>query len=131
MRITLRSLVLAPVVLVALAFTANSAMAETKLNVPFNFMVDGKVCPAGQYSVQPDKWGNSVKLESASRSFTWMIHSGDPAPTDRRVILQFDQVGSHHFLRTVQYRDQITSRIDKRSRELERASMSVDSVQGQ
>jgi hypothetical protein len=131
MRITLRSLVLAPVVLVAVAFTANSAMAESTVTVPFNFSVKGKACPAGQYTVQADKWGNSVKLEGASRSFTLLIHPGDPAPTDKRVILQFDQVGTRRFLRTVQYRDQITSRLDKRSRELESASMSVQTVQGQ
>jgi hypothetical protein len=130
MRITLRSLVLAPVVLVAVAFTANSAMAAS-VNVPFNFSVNGKMCPAGQYTVQADHWGDSVKLSSASRSFTMLIHPGSPAPTDKRVILQFDQVGTHHLLRTIQYRDQVTSRLDKRSRDLERASISVEQIEGQ
>jgi hypothetical protein len=131
MQITLRSLVLAPVILAAVAFTANSAMAETKVNVPFNFMVNGQVCPAGQYTLQGDIWGNSVKLEGASRSFTWLISPGDAAPNDKRVILRFDQVGSRQFLHSVQYRGEVTSRIDKRSRELERASMSMQTVQGQ
>jgi hypothetical protein len=131
MRLTLRSLVLAPVVLVAVAFTANSAMAESTVTVPFNFSVNGKTCPAGQYTVQADKFGSAVRLMGASRSFTWLIHSGSPSPSDRRVVLQFDQVGARRFLRTIQYQDQITSRLDKRSRELESASMTVETVQGQ
>lgn len=129
MRITLRSIVLTPVVMVAAAFTANSAMAETKVNVPFNFSVDGKTCPAGQYSVQTDKWGDFVKLEGASHTFTWLLHTGDPAPADKRIILKFDEIGSKHLLRSVQYRDEITSRIDKRSREIE-AAVERD-IQGQ
>jgi len=130
MQITLRSLVLAPVVLVAVAFTANSAMAAS-VNVPFNFSVNGKMCPAGQYTVQADRWGDSVRLSSTSRNFTMLIHPGNPAPTDTRVVLEFDQVGTRHLLRTIQYRDQITSRIDKYSRDLERASISVQKVEGQ
>lgn len=130
MRITLRSLVLAPVVLVAVAFTAHSAMAAS-VNVPFNFSVNGKMCPAGQYTVQADAWGDSVKLSSGSRSFTLLIHPGNPAPTDKRVVLEFDQVGTRHLLRTIQYRDQITSRLDKRTSDLERASVPVSRVEGQ
>jgi hypothetical protein len=129
MRITLRSIVLTPVVMVAAALTANSAMAETKVNVPFNFSVDGKTCPAGQYSVQADRWGNSVRLEGASHVFTWLIRPGDPAPTDKRVILKFDEIGSSHLLRSVQYRDEVTSRLDKRAREIE-AAVERD-IQGQ
>lgn len=129
MRINLRSIVLAPVVMAAVAFTANSAMAESRLNVPFSFMVNGQSCPAGQYSVLPEMSGNAVKLQGISQSFTLLIHPGDPAPNDKRVILMFDEVGADHFLRTVQYRDQITSRLDKHSKEMEKASIRV--VQGQ
>ncbi len=129
MQINLRSIVLAPVVMAAVAFTANSAMAETTLNVPFSFMVKGKSCPAGQYSVAPDRSGNTVKLQGISQSFTLLIHPGDPAPNDKRVVLKFDEVGADHYLRTIQYRDQITSRLDSKSRDLEKAAIRV--VQGQ
>jgi len=123
MRIALRSIVLAPVVMAAVAFTANSAMAETQLNVPFSFTVNGKPCPAGQYKVFSDSMGSAVKLESASRSFTWLLHPGDPAPGDKRVVLKFDEIGADHFLRSVQYRSQITSRLDNKTRDLERATI--------
>ncbi len=129
MRITLRSFVLTPVVMAAAALTAHSAMAETNLNVPFNFTVQGKSCPAGLYKVIGTDGGNAVILAGASRSFTWLVHPGDPPPSDRRVVLKFDEVGSHHLLRSVQYRNQITSRLDKRSRDIESASIRI--VQGQ
>ena len=129
MRFTLRSLVLAPVVLVAVAFTANSAMAETQVNVPFNFSVNGKSLPAGQYRVQSDKTGDSVTLEGASQTFTFLLHPGSPAPNDKRVVLKFDQLGMDHVLRSVQYNDEVTSRLDKHVKETDSAS--VRDVQGQ
>ncbi|HEX4029329.1 MAG TPA: hypothetical protein VHX20_03150 [Terracidiphilus sp.] len=129
MRITLSSFVLTPVMLAAAVLTAHASTTQTTLKVPFDFTVAGKTCPAGSYTVQSDTWGNSVKLEGVSGSFTWLIHPGDPAPTDKRIILKFDEIGSRHLLRSVQYRDQITSRLDKHSRDLESASIRV--VQGQ
>ncbi len=126
MRFTLRSIVLAPVVMAAIAFTANSAMAATtKLNVPFNFTVNGKACPAGQYAVTADQTGNAVTLANRALSFTWLIHPGDPTPTDNHVVLKFDEIGADHYLRTVQYRDQITSRLDRKAKDLEKASIRV------
>jgi hypothetical protein len=109
----------------AAALTANTAMAETKLNVPFNFTVDGKTCPAGQYAVLSDQSGNAVKLQGVSHSFTWLLHSGDPAPGDKHIVLKFDEIGSDHFLRSVQYRDQITSRLDGKAKDMEKASIRV------
>ena len=125
MQSTLRTIVLAPVVLAAVAFTANSAMAETKLNVPFSFTVHGKTCPAGQYSVIPDKTGGAVKLQGVSEGITFLIHPGDPTPNDQRIVLKFDEIGSDYFLRTVQYRDQITSRLDSKAKDLEKATIRV------
>jgi hypothetical protein len=129
MRINLRSIVLAPVVMATVAFTANSAMAESRLNVPFSFLVNGQSCPAGQYSVLPEMSGNAVRLQGVSQSFTLVLHPGDPAPNDKRVILKFDEVGADHYLRSIQYRDQITSRLDSKTRDLEKAAIRV--VQGQ
>ena len=48
MRSILHSLVLAPALFAAAAPAPNIAMAEAALTVPFNFTVDGKVCPARQ-----------------------------------------------------------------------------------
>lgn len=129
MRITLRSIVLTPIVMAAAVLTAHSANAETRLNVPFNFSVGNKMCPAGQYKVIATGDGNTVVLAGSTDSFAWVLHPGDPVPSDRRIILKFDEIGANHLLRTVQYRDQITSRIDKGAKSLESASIRV--VQGQ
>ncbi|HVU45402.1 MAG TPA: hypothetical protein VHD85_04700 [Terracidiphilus sp.] len=116
MRFTLRSHVLAPVILMAAAFTAHSAMAETKLDVPFNFTVDGKPCPAGQYTVRVDERANAVHMTGAARGFTWLLVPDNSLSNNNRVILKFDEVGSQHILRSVQYHNQTTTRLDKRSK---------------
>ncbi len=131
MRSILRNLVLMSAVAVApLATTA--AMAETTLNVPFSFTVNGKVCPAGTYKVErtsADK--NLVTLRSldARNSFQWTLGPGDPAPTDDRIILSFNAEGPTHVLRSVQYGPQVTTNLDKHATMNER--MTARMVQAQ
>lgn len=127
MRSTLRTLVLAPVVLAAAAFTASSAMAAT-INVPFSFIAAGKKCPAGDYTVQK-RFDGSVKLAGGAQSFNWLIRPGDPAPTDKRVILRFDAIGSQHALRSIQYGALVTPRLDKKLAQT--ADAQTESIQGQ
>jgi hypothetical protein len=106
MRIILRTLVLAPVVMAAAVLATNTAMAEsTNIKVPFSFTVAGKVCPAGIYLVQKDLTQSLVTLQSkdGTKSFTWTLSPGDAAPTDTAVKLKFDEVGNSHTLRAVQY----------------------------
>jgi hypothetical protein len=128
MRFTLRSFVLAPVVMALAAFSANTAMAET-INVPFNFSVAGKKCPAGLYSVQKDLSGSAIKMRGAAQSFTWIAGPGDPAPTDKRVVLKFDAMGATHVLRSVQFGSSVTSRLDKKLNPANTAP--TETVQGQ
>jgi len=128
MRYTLRSLVLAPVVLALAAFTASTAMAAT-VNVPFNFTVAGQKCPAGLYSVQRDTSGSAIKLRGAAQSFTWIAGPGDPAPTDKRVVLKFDAMGTTHVLRSVQYGSSVTSQLDRKLHPADSAP--TETVQGQ
>jgi len=111
---TLRSIVLAPVMLAAVAFTANTAMAETKINVPFNFTVGGHNCPAGQYTVRKDAQDDSVKLVGPAHSFVWSIHPGDAKPDDNHVVLKFEGSGDDHVLRSIQYGPLVTSQLDKK-----------------
>jgi hypothetical protein len=115
MRFTLRTFVLAPVALAAVALAANTAMAEARATVPFTFTAAGQTCPAGTYTIVPDNAHGLVTLKSAdaSRSFTWLLRAGDPAPTDKHVTLRFDQQGETFALRSVQYQSQITPRLDK------------------
>jgi hypothetical protein len=120
MRISLRNIFMASAVLATAALATSSAMAET-LNVPFNFTVAGKRCPAGTYTVKRDPSHNVVTLSSndASRSFTWVVGPGQPEPGNMAVVLRFDEQGDNHALSTVQYHSAITPKIDKKTRELE------------
>jgi hypothetical protein len=129
LRSSLRLLGMASLVLAATAFTANAARAAT-LNVPFAFTIGNKICPAGQYTVHTDSLGNSVELVGASHGFKWVIHPGDPAPTDTRVILRFDTVGSQYALRSIQYGPMTTSRLDKKTKESISASNGVSLTAG-
>jgi hypothetical protein len=125
MRFTLRSTVLAPLVLAAAALGANTAMAQPIIDVPFDFTVAGQACPAGTYSVRKDVKGDTVNLIGKSRNFVWAIGPGDPNPSDKRVILTFDKLGSGPALRSVQFGSSITSRLDKKVKAAEDATLQV------
>lgn len=131
MRIILNKFVLAPVVLAAAALAANSAMAEASVNVPFNFTVGGKSFPAGSYSVIEDTVHNNVILWSkhAPVSFTSLIGAGDPAPTDSKVILKFDELGDRFALQSIQYNSLITPRLDKHVKNAEHTPVRM--IEGQ
>jgi hypothetical protein len=131
MQNTLRSLVLASAVLAASAFTATAARAATAVNVPFAFSIGDKICPAGHYILRKDDLGGSVELVGDAQGFKWVLHPGDPAPTDNRVILKFAEVGSQHVLQSVQFGPMTTSRLDKKVRESETAQTVKVTVEGQ
>jgi hypothetical protein len=103
------------------ALATNTALAETMVNVPFSFTVNGKNCPAGPYSVARDTISGVVTLKNDDwkRSFMWIASSGDSAPGDSRVILRFDEDGQAHTLQTVQYGALITHRLDGSTRRSE------------
>lgn len=131
MRITFNKFFLAPIVLAAAALTATSAMAEARVNVPFNFTVGGKAFPAGAYTVIQDMTHNSVILWSnkAPLSFTSLIGAGDPAPTDSKVILKFDNFGDRFALQSIQYHSLITPRLDKHEKATEHTPVRM--IEGQ
>ena len=107
--------VLAPAVLAAAALTANSAMAETTLKVPFDFTAAGKVCPAGYYTVHKDADFVTLHRQGSSESFTFVIGPGSTDPFDTKVALKFDEIGKTHVLQSIQYGPVITARLDKKS----------------
>jgi hypothetical protein len=112
MRSILRSFILVPSIVAAAAFTANNTMAES-IRVPFNFVAAGENCPAGVYSVKVS--GDEVSLLGrGASSFMWLMHPGNSASPDGRVVLKFDQNGTEHILRSVQYGPQETFRLDKK-----------------
>ena len=86
--------VLASAALMAAAGLAtNSAMAETTLNVPFSFMVAGKACPAGHYTVKENPIGTFVTLtnQDSSRVFTWILLPSSPDFKNGDVVLTHTQ----------------------------------------
>ncbi len=116
MRSILPRIVLASAVAAMAALTTSNALADIRVNVPFSFTVDGKVCPAGYYSVGRNDVTGAVTLrnEDWKRSFAWLASPGEPAPTDSRIILRFDKDGDNYTLQSVQYRALITNRLDGR-----------------
>ena len=111
MRNILRSLVLAPVVMTAVALASNSALAATTMvNVPFSFQAAGKVCPAGQYSVDRDTNHNFVILQNrqTAQTFRWVLGPGDAATKDSIVKLHFDKHELGYSLESVEIGSQTT-----------------------
>jgi len=109
--------VLAPAVLAAAALTANAAMAETTVKIPFNFTAGGHVCPAGLYTVEHESDSGFVTLlrKGSADTFTWVVGPADATPSERRITLRFDEVGNTHVLQSVQYGNLITARLDKKT----------------
>lgn len=110
------------VVLAAIAFCASSAFAADKatVNIPFSFEAGGHSYPAGQYVAQLDLGRNIIQLNSTSKtnvSARWTAGPADFNPNDEKLILKFDDLGSHHMLRTVQLGPRITSRLDAPARQ--------------
>jgi hypothetical protein len=120
MRLDLRSLVLAPALLAAAAFTPQPASAAV-LHVPFAFTVSGHTLPAGEYTVNRDLHGGFVTLKSADgkQSFNWMITPGDPAPNALGVAMRFDPTDSGYALQSIRYDAMTTRNLDKKQHQNE------------
>jgi hypothetical protein len=131
MRNMIRNLMLATAVVATAAFVTTSAKAAT-LNVPFSFTVNGKICPAGEYSVERAYGGNvvSVTNRDGSRNFTWVLRPGDPDPTSTTVSLYFENQGETHVLESVQYKSQVASAMTKKSKRMEYPVVTVSAGEG-
>jgi hypothetical protein len=127
MRSILHKFFLASAVAAAAALTTTSALADMKVNVPFSFTVNGKVCPAGYYSIGHDDTTGVVTLRNDTwqRNYSWLMSPGEPGPTDARVVLRFDKEGDNYTLQSVQYRSLITARLDGRQHNNEAPSRVV------
>lgn len=101
--------------------SVNTAKAET-VNVPFSFSAQGKLFPAGQYRVNQNLGNGFVTLQSVdgTRSFTSVVTPGAPAQSDTRVVLRFDAGSARRELRSIQYHNQISGRLDRGSATAER-----------
>jgi len=124
MRSILRKVIFASAFGAALALVSNSAMAATRVNVPFNFSVAGKTLPAGGYNLVHEPTSAFVTLRSidSNDSYTWLLTPG-PAENDKKIALRFDDRDGTHVLQSVQYGSQITPPIGKKkSIDMERDS---------
>jgi len=101
----LRYLVLTPVIAAAAALVTTPAMAAASFNVPFNFTVGGKACPAGHYQLDRDVFHNLMTLTSkdGKESFTWLAQPNDAKPTDTRAVLRFEGQNQQYVLSAVRY----------------------------
>jgi hypothetical protein len=117
MTLKLRNLILAPAVVLAFALASHTAKADSTAKVPFNFTVDGHVCPAGEYTVRRDMRSNTVILQGRNSKvgFMWSLKAGDAATTAKNVVLQFTEDGENHALRFVRYGSESTYQLDKKN----------------
>ncbi|HZC43339.1 MAG TPA: hypothetical protein VE195_04135 [Acidobacteriaceae bacterium] len=117
MRSKLHTVLASAALMAAAVLATNSAMAETTLTVPFSFMVAGKQCPAGRYTVKENAIGSYVTLtnQDSSRVFTWIMGPGAPDYKSGEVVLKFDLSGQTHLLRSVAVGPMTTPKLDKDS----------------
>jgi hypothetical protein len=100
--------------LMASAVTATKANAQTRVDVPFSFNIGSVNYPSGTYLIERVSARPFVVLENndGQEIDNWVLGPGDPAPTDSRISMLFDEVNNKHILRAVQYHALITSRLD-------------------
>ena len=128
MKLSVRNLVIASAMMAAVAVTTTSAMAATTVKVPFNFTVEGKICPAGTYTVDKDVNARIITLQgkNAPQAFKWILSPSESVAPDSKVTMSFEQVGTTHALKSVKYGSMATPKIGSKTHEV-----STHSDQGQ
>ena len=116
MRSILSKVILAPALLAAAALAPIAAHAEKSVKVPFSFTLNGESWPAGMYQISQDSSRTCLTLSNAEKSVTFVLHSGEPSPGEKHVVLKFDQMGAWHTLRSIQYGSLITPRLDEQGK---------------
>lgn len=118
MRITHHSQILASMVLALAALAAtHPVMAQAKLNVPFNFVAEGKSYSAGTYTVSQDFDFRSIALRGEGNSLSHFANPDGEVRDGTKVVLNFVQVGSTYYLHTIQYGEMVTPRLDPKIKE--------------
>ena len=126
MRTIARSAVLA---VVSLCATAAFAVDRAVVDVPFNFVSQGKAFPAGRYIASLDVNHNVLALNSATDTRVaarWAAGPADFDPNDEKLILKFSALGNIHTLSSVQLGPRITPRLDARSRHHDAGSIGAE-----
>ena len=94
------------VILATLSLAATSLVAQSKpvitANVPFNFMVGGKMLPAGEYRIQTER-PNAVLIQSRDSKTNANLTAHSAQNTEMRGVaaLRFNRYGDRYFLSQV------------------------------
>lgn len=83
----LRMIAIALLAAFALVATA-SAQQATRVNIPFEFVINGKAMPAGTYAIQTEEYSHIFKMQGidkAAAASVLYIPSGSYAKTPRLV----------------------------------------------
>ena len=121
--------------LCVLALNAPSAFAQSSATakVPFPFIVDGRVLPAGEYRIAPvEDLSDVVQIISAdgqSQAMT-IVEAVEPsrASGDDLCSFQFRKVGDHYFLSQVDIEGEASLRVPLTDKGISEALASITAV---
>ncbi len=99
---TLRTFAMVSLLLALTAISVSAQSVRSKINIPFNFIVDQKTLPAGEYTVEPNrKDSDKVWLIQSSDGHTGvyvMTTPGHASKMQEKVKLVFKKYGAQYFL---------------------------------
>ena len=102
MQIRLSALTLASAALAVAALTPFTASAETTtVKVPFNFTVEGKTMPAGEYKVLSGNIGSEVHLQGKNSTTSFSALTLPAQPNGGQVVLRFVVKDGTHALESI------------------------------
>jgi hypothetical protein len=118
--------------LCVLALNAPSALAQSSATakVPFPFIVDGHVLPAGEYRVAPAADLSDVlqiiSADGQSEALTLVesVESGSTS-TSEPCTFQFRKVGDHYFLSQIDIQGEASLRVTLSDKEISAAIASI------
>ena len=89
-------------VMAALTGLANAQTILLKAEVPFDFVVNGKTMPAGEFLIQSLDNVRPVLSISSGNQHGWMLAIGDKSPNaSEKTALVFHRYGDRYFLAAI------------------------------
>jgi len=99
---TLRKFAMLSLLLALAAISVSAQTVRNKINIPFNFIVDQKTLPAGEYTVEPNRKDSDkvwrVQSSDGHAGVYVMTTPGHASKTQEKVKLVFHQYGAQYFL---------------------------------
>ncbi len=116
------------------AFCATAAFAanQARVDVPFSFTAEGQSFPAGMYDVTMDMNHNCITLTNegdAGKHIMWTAGPADRAKTS--AVVRFDQLGSDHALKNIQFGERVTPNLDKKAKGAKGGVSATTSISGE